>query len=572
MFEPVDKVLEQMAAFAKEANIDAFTVRISQKRPGTVVPVTLATFQNVTLEQVSNAESWVSRLFGGGEYMVASNHTSNVGRRFVFSIGVAGQPLPVPNQEAITAADWTGPTQLTQLQGASQGNGGAGYMQSAPTQQFQFQQPQRPAQTFAGPNAIPSTGAGVAAVTATSVNEAERLLLVQREETRARSELAEAKAQLQQQQTEAKLRREFEEQQAKLRAELAAQRKPDAPPVDPMQGVTALMAALAPIAATLIQSNNEARRAALEMQQRQAEAQAQAQREMTALLLKITERPSSSPEMTAMLEMTKAQTEAQGSMMARIVDAMSVVSKTSVSMIETIAEISAPPEGSPVLDAVKEGTKALMALAGGAEAGARKSIKANQQLPSGAQQAQAQRRAPTPEEMAQAQARAVQQQRVAQVQAQQAQTAQQTQQAQVVPFPPQAKVPAQAVVEAQPEVRPNMPQAFDDLPGGFDGVQTKTTVDQLEALIREEHEPVEAVVQFFFDSINDPAMRAELIKHGGDPSSLVAERLGLPWVLAHQEYVERLGAALQRMGVEQGIIAPDDADDADDADDEEVAS
>lgn len=535
-----EKALEQLAALKREnGENDSFTVRVLGKKPGTFVPTALAVFNGATLEQIAQAESWVGRLVGGGEWTISVNHSANIGRRVGFVVSVPGPTYSSPDFAATTQSDWSGPANVVQTsvtQGQQQNT-------VPPPSQGSFSIP-RPAQT-----GIPFTGAGAAAATAPTAVETERLMLIQREENRARAELEAAKAQLQQQQAEARFRKEMEEREAKLKMEFLSQRKPEKEGPGITEVLGALTAAVSPIITAMIQSNNEFKRTQMELQQRLAEQQAQAQERQTALLLKLTERPSTSPEMTAMLEMTKAQSESQGVMMGRIVDAMSVVSKTSVSMIETIAEISAPPEGSPVLDAVKEGTKALMALAGGAESGARKAIKTQQQLPASTQQAaqarqqqaQAQaQRAPTQQEMQRATQQAVQQQ----VAAQQA----------------QQKAPAQPVevVAFKEEPKPNMPQAFDDLPDGFANVKTKTVVDELEELIREEHKPVEAVVQFLIDALRHPEMQAALNEVGGEPSALLAKRLGVEWVLGHQEYLTELGETLERMGAEQGIFEADE--------------
>jgi hypothetical protein len=541
-----EKALEQLAALKKEhGENDSFTVRVLGKKPGTFVPTALAVFNGATLEQIAQAESWVGRLVGGGEWTISVNHSANIGRRVGFVISVPGPTYSTPDFAATTQSDWSGPANVVQTsvtQGQQQNT------VPPPSQQGGFSIP-RPA-----PASIPYTGAGAAAATAPTAVETERLMLIQREENRARAELEAAKAQLQQQQAEARFRKEMEEREAKLKMEFLSQRKPEKEGPGITEVLSALTAAVSPIITAMIQSNNEFKRTQMELQQRLAEQQAQAQERQTALLLKLTERPSTSPEMTAMLEMTKAQSESQGVMMGRIVDAMSVVSKTSVSMIETIAEISAPPEGSPVLDAVKEGTKALMALAGGAESGARKAIKTQQQLPAATQaanqqaaarQAAQQGRAPTQQEMQRASHQAMQQQVAAQQAAQQ-------------PKAPVVEAKPVEVVTFKESPPPNMPQAFDDLPDGFGNVKTKSVVDELEELIREEHRPVEAVVQFLIDALRHPEMQAALNEVGGEPSALLAKRLGVEWVLGHQEYLTELGETLERMGAEQGIFEADE--------------
>lgn len=556
---PTDSILDALAAVVKEGGDGAFTVRVASRRTGVLVPTLLAAFRDGTLEHVVNAEGWVSKLVGGGEYQLTISHASAPAKRYgPIPLNIPGSPFAQPNIGAISQADWTGPNQLSypEPQGVAPPppmvptTGVASFNSS-----FSVGRPQT----------IPVTG-GVAQVAGQlPAQDAEKLLMLQREENRIRSELAAKEQALAAQTMEAKLAREAADRDEKFRREMQLQLaalKPEKSGPGAMEIVSALSGALAPILGALIQSSNEGRRAQMEMQQRQTEMQLQAQQRqsemMQAIMLKMGEKPSSSPEMTAMLEMSKAQSEAQGAMMTRIVEAMGVVSKTSVAMIETVAEFSAPPEGSPVLDAVKEGTKALMALSQGAQAGARRSIQTPGALPVAQQRQQA--------IAAQAQQQQIQAARQRQALAQQQQAAAQQAKAEA----PVTKVEAKAKPEAEAEViqlkkdapAPNMPQAFDGLPDGFSHIPS--SVERLEAMIRAYHQPVTEVADFFIESLKSHEMLVALDEAGGDPSALIAEKLGAWCFLPQsQAYLEELGEAVEAAGIAAGYIDGDGTDEED---------
>lgn len=566
-----DSILDSLSAIAKESGDGQFTIRVSARRQGVLVPTLLAAFRDGSLEHVVNAEGWLAKLVGGGEYQLTVSHVVAPAKRYgPLPVNIPGAPFGTPNIAAITSGDWTGPTQLSYPEPQSFA---APPPPTATTAQSFGQTISIPRSSTAG---VPMTG-GVAQVAGQlGAQDAEKLLMLQREENRIRSELTAKEAELSRKEMEAKLGRDAAERDEKMRRELQLQlatMKPEKSGPGAMEIVSALSGALAPILGAFIHSSQEQRKAQMEMQQRQMEMQLSAQQRqaemMQAIMLKMGEKPNGSPELTAMLEMSKAQSEAQGAMMTRIVEAMGVVSKTSVAMIETVAEFSAPPEGSPVLDAVKEGTKALMALSQGAQAGARRSIATQTALPAHAAHRQQQ---------------AQQQQVIAQqAQAQQLAAARQAAQqprpvpvsaavaahTQPAPAPEQA-TPTQAPVEVVAVAdapQPNMPPAFDglnDVPNGFGHIES--SVERLEAMIRAFHEPVDEVANYFIDSLKTHEMRVALDEVEGDPSALIAERLGA-WCLGGdaQEYLQRLGEAVERIGVERGVMEEGEGDEEDEA-------
>lgn len=592
--ETAEAIMPKIVALTSTKGDNQFTIRISSKRPQSAIPITIAMFAECALAHIANVESWLPRLVGGGEYGITINHALDLGVRLVFGITLMGSPYETINVNAMQSADWIGPTNL-QNAPPLQPQSVAPVPQYVP--QVSFQQPVR---SFGAPMIQP-THAGAQAAMGLGASGAE-LLTVQREEARANAQLQAREAELNRRETEARMRAEAAEREAKIKADMdrqlaastaemrelkaliVAQNQRPVEKAGPSIGETlALIAtAFAPIVKGIMDSNTETRKLTMELtakQQEQAAAnareiaaiQVKAQENQMALTLKMLERPAQSPEMAAMLDLNRAHTESQGQMMSQIVNAMGTVSKMSIGMIETIADMTAPPEGSPVVDAIKEGVKALGSLANGVEKGARAGIQAGNnaarapvQPPQPPQPPQ-----PTPAQLEAARNRAAQVSATAEAQQRAASAAQQVPQtppANVVQFPPPTIVPPPPAspppsTQVVDSTATPLSGSFGEMPGGFDEVETKSSLDQLIGLLRENHEPPDAVATFFLDSLKDPAMQGALRAPDvqGDPSALVAKYFDTVWLLTNQEYVERVAEALQRLGSERGLIVADDA-------------
>lgn len=595
--EDASTVLPKIVAIAQTKGDGQFTIRITTKRAGTMVPVTVAVFNNASLQHISSVEGWLQALVGGGEYAIVVNHASDLGLRHVFSVNMLGDPYAHPNVAALNSPAWSGPTDIAQHMPA---------VQQAPVAPV----PQLPAFStpivragYQQPGSIPVTPAGAQAAAQMGGGGADYLLTVQREEARANQALAQREADLKQRETESRMRAEAQEREAVLKREMhelkaaVTQRPPEKTGPSLTETIAALATAFAPLAKALVDSNTETRRLQIEANQKAAETAAQNARQLAEMQLEATRQNSAmmmkmmennnkgmSPEMTAMLELNKSHTESHSQMMAQMISATGMVSKMSIGMIETIADMTAPPEGSPVLEAVKEGTKALSMLMRGAETGAKSTVqvgnaaaqKAAQQKPVGLPPGQ---RPPTQQEIEAAKARAAQvNQQAAQQQAAAvaAKPAPQTPPANVVQFPgPQqtpVAPPAEQVVDAAP--MPGNTAAFGEIPDPFSSIPTKTCVDELKDLITKRHEPTDAVATFFIDSLKEPAMQG-LLSHPevmGDPNKLFAKEFGFDWIVANSDYVEKLAESLERIGTERGVIkseeAPEDDDDGQDDDDQ----
>jgi hypothetical protein len=270
-------------------------------------------------------------------------------------------------------------------------------------------------------------------------------------------------------------------------------------------------------------------------------------------------KPAISPEILTILEVNKAQSAAQAEMMNHVFTAMKGVSAMSVQMIETVADLQLgqQPEGSPVIDAVREAVKGFAEMQRGVGNSGRKI----------AQQTQLPARAPVPVPVTTYQ-----------------QAARAPAAAPIRPAPQNGAAAPQVIVQATPQPQPNHPPAFDGAPSpGAVEIDTDkpqqlppdvNALDVLEHLIRKRTQPVEAVAKFFVESANRPEVIEGLRQFDGEINALIGERLG-DWLVAesvNRDYLSELGKHVDRLGEEAGIFEPLDASEDDGEPEEEKAA
>lgn len=497
---------ETVAAIVEKAKVsgDRFIIKVLRRKGFSGLLEHIATLGDATVQHAAAPETWLPQLCGGGEYGLSAYHheapTQRVGN--ILHLSLRGQSLEVSGK-AVRARTWEGPPTLIFPQVGEEFVTPSSLLGGLP-----------PPPTGGTPAATPGTQANSDVLSyVRSLEERLRLDALSREkemaerEARLRREIDAREEQLRREQLEAKLRTEFDARQRDLETRLAAHGSKE-------DGNVKLLAVLAPVIAEFLKQQHEMR----VMSSRQSQEAAQQQ---LVMLKELTSKPQGmTPEMTILVETLRSQASGGGvggvyaDMMTRMVDAMGAVSKTSVSMIEAIADLQlgSAPQEHPVLAAVKEGIKAMSALSSGAEKGARSVVQ--------------QARHPHPTSL---------------------------------PPPPVPRAPQ------------GQPQAF----AGYQppAVQDIDSVTKLKMLIQDKHEPVAEVAVFFFDAIQTPEMQQELKAVDQDIQKLVAKHLGA-WVLVpeNSEYLNRLGEALQAEGVRRGAIQqPAEGDDgvADGADDGE---
>jgi hypothetical protein len=551
-----EQAIETLKVKAGEAG-DTFTVKVSAKR-GSILPSVIASVSGARLEHIASPELWLPRLVGGGDYTLQVFHDSDKAARIAsLTVTLPGAPFSEVNITAVYAGDWQGPSVLVYPEPKP--------MQSvAPTPQYA---PRSAGLTFStGVSAPPAAPAAPV-----QGQFYERELAEKAADLRARE--AELRLSSEAREREERTKRETELKLAEMKAAMANNSAAKAGP-NIAEIIGAAAAVFGPILASLSEERKE--RARLEESRRAEEArlraeserrafemQQEANRRFETLMLKMSEKPTGPDPMLQMLmESNRANAEANGAMMSRVIEATTAVSQMSIGMIETVADITSPPEGSPVLDAIKEGVKAISAITAGTASAARRQVKEQlkqavppqqPQLPPQAPQAQLPRQAPVPVG------------------------------APVVSFPaggpvrpgaPAAPSAAPAPVpEAKVEILSPAPvvveqTAFDgvdprtvDLPSGFiDAVPSR--LEQLVEMIYA-HEDVNKVAALFVSSVTEQnhEVLSALVAAGGNPQQLLGEHLGEVWILSNMDYVEKLVVAVEEAGAAAGLVEGDEGDD-----------
>lgn len=531
-----DETFQLLTERANTSGDGRFIVKLSRRKGLSGAPESIATLAGATLAHVTSPESWLPTLVGGGEVMMHVMHqstpTQRVGGMLTFQF--PGAPLVQPNAAMIGRGDWTGPTELVYLGTAMQPLP-SWAPQAQQAQQTQQQVQQHPTQqagvTFVGGNGLPPQAPsepGWLAEQRAALLRAEADLR-EREQRIARAQ-SEKEAALARSESEQKLRAEFDQKMREIELkQAAANAQAVRPPDNTIEKIAALVTPLLSAWLTTSQATQaENARIAREAQER-------SDRRFEETMKLITQKPGMSEETRLLIETLRGAGSGNAEMMTRFVDAMSTVSKTSVSMIEAVADIrlGGEPE-SPVMMAVREGISAMKALSSGATGGARKVVTrpvapqvTQQQLPP---------RAPT----------------------------QPGAPAGAVPTGPQVPVaaPGNSFNEAPPA-----PSAIDP---------DDDPVAILESAVRSQRDPAQ-VAAYFLQALSHPKMKAALVEHGNDPYLLLGKRLG-DWALApeNQQYIAALGAQLDAQGKAAGVFAADDAgddgvyEDDDDQDDGQV--
>ena len=541
-----EQTLAMIQQWSKENPGSKFMVRVQRKKPGSYgIADWIATLADVELQHLLTPEAWLPQLLGGGDITMRVTPMDRPEAQIGGTIAVplTGAPRPV-RIDALNDPDWVGPPSMPYPKPGME-----------PPRVATAQQATIGAN---GALVTPLAGVGVApglAPAAQAPAQPTSYDLAREREMSSR----EADARLKEMQSQ--MRAEFDRAQREAETRAAAriadlerresERIATAKQPSMMENVAALAAVLMPLVKEFAADGRAARAEAASAPARAEEARAAAMREQTAAQLKMMSdfqsvlaqqtrsaqeaaaaRPGIAPEFQMVMELMKSQATGSADMMSRMVDAMGTVSKTSVGMIEAIADLRLGDEPeNPILGAVREGVKALTSLSKGAETGARKIASAQQQ-----------------------------------------QVATVASAAQLPAGPAQAQ-PANGATQRQAPA-PNMPPASDAKPAAPAPQPRGLGPDDdpvaiLVHLIQKHYEPVEEVARFFIAALKHPKMIAALNAVDNDPSQLIAEHLGA-WILSakeNQDYIEKLGTLVEQYGVEAGIFEPDsDDDDGGDAD------
>jgi hypothetical protein len=558
--ETLNLIAERAKVLAEGGLPPIFDINVSRKNQQTGIPNQIASFSGATLEHITDPIRWLPMLAGGGEYILNVRHPSVQGRIggplvATFDKTGPGMESRAVNPSVTRLPNWVGPSFTGPFpEQVNQPAAGA----TAPTNGLQY---------TAG-YGLPQ---GLGQTTPAAPVDRERELTAQladtkaalariEAESRARTELESERRQNETRlrEVEQKADRERRDLEARMQAQVAELRAAAtaAPKPDPAAGWQQLITVFMPIVQQMLTSQHETRLAMMktsdENARRQIEASEKQHQAQMEMIRTITAKPAGmSEEMRLLIETLKADKggdSASAAMMTRMVEAMGMVSKTSMGMIETIADIQMGDSEHPMVGAIREAVQAMKLLMTGTKEGAQRVVQ--KQLTQGQQQL-------TPQQAAQL--RAQQQARVQQQQAQARAAQQAGRQTPQKPPAPQAAgpqpVPVTTFVPPAPAVQPPptvTPSHFQILRAGIEALK-----------------PAEEVAEYFISLVkaDEPSLSAELGKHGGSPFALLQAEFGQPFIFANKEYFAELGETLDQKGIAAGLWE-DDGDD-DDGDEDE---
>lgn len=529
-----EETLQTIAA--KAASGEKFLVKVSRRSSGIgAMPSHIATFEDVTMEQISMAESWLSAIFGGGEYSLRISTVKepllNIGGSLKYNI--EGETRQTLNRSLFEMQNWNGPTRLSYITSTMESRNGNGAVAAGP-QNFNggiFM-------PIAGPVPAPVAPAVAAPVPFSFNPELERMraeLEKQKVElaertARAEREMLKREEELKRIDSETRIRAENDAKFAELKASMSAAQTA----TKPGELIATIATALTPLVGAFMQSSMEARKSQQEMMAAQAARQDQM---MQLFLSKMNENKGIDPAITMLFENMKSSTTGAADMMSRMADVMTSSVKNSVAMVEAIADIQLAQQdpGNPMLDVVKEGIKMFGSLGGAAAKGA-KTIAGTK----------------PPELPAQRQAQPVPQQTAAAPHA--------VEPAQVVNFPkgpgagpvdPAGFAGANIGAKVDPELARHLPFPVQD------GEDLITAVRRI---IMDRTEPIDDAARFVIMAIgsDDASMKAALNAHNGVFDDWVAAELK-DWGFsdpANAHYLMEFHPHFERIGVELEVFEP----------------
>lgn len=277
---------------------DSFTVKIS-RRVGAIAGYgggseLLVTMGQASIQHISSPEAWLSKLAGGGSYVIKVFSEADPGKQIGgdLLLRITGEPKSI-NPSIVKDPSWRGPPEMLYPEPGS----------------LQLQQPfMTIAAGPSGNNFVPQPPAP-AQLAPSAPSLAELQLQRQLEQTQAmlqqmQSELTNRSTAL----AEERAARERERMQQSHTVQMQAlEAKIDrlataAPAKSPVESLTAIASTLMPLVQAMIQSNAETRALMLKAQQDN-------QTQLQALMLKSMERPPIDPAVTQMMDRFQAQLE-----------------------------------------------------------------------------------------------------------------------------------------------------------------------------------------------------------------------------------------------------------------------
>jgi len=489
-----DEVLRSLSEKAT-AQGDSFKVKISRRQQqGSLNSNHVANFEDANLLQLASAEEWLPQLAGGGPYynLEVYHHTDPVIAMGRLNFNIDGEPRR-PDPLASRMPNWKGPRRCTAPASPETATSSTVFNSSS------VAPPPASPQNSLAPGGPPGA---IQAGDDPRVASALARLEVRERDMEARQHRAEMES----------LKREYE---SKL--QLFS--------VPKESGIEKLATSLAPVLTEILRGNQEMRMAALKSQEASQHAALEAQKQIAASnaeMMKLAfSRPAVDPAVQGMLDkfekmVTDSRTNQRpdGDMVAQMADAFGRMTRTTLQLVHAAAEMrmgDAPPQDHPMLQVMKEATKAVQAISDGYRA----SVVGKTKSP--------------------------EQQGLAQLEQQ------------LLPggtpaasTPPVAAAPASAAAATPPAAGQAAAPAK----------LKKTIVDLLEERIRAKAPPAQ-IAEDFVKALGTPDMEAELQRHNGSVADLFGTRLGQEWLNespTNAIYADQLLGAISAEADRQGVF------------------
>lgn len=541
-----EEIIERLKQEVEKSKIDSFRIKIYRKRQVGAFGEHILTLGEANISHLVNPEMWLPKICGGGPiFQITAFHASDftVPAAQALAVQINGQPFDPPRVASLRQPGWNGPTELLYPDPNQQPLQTNTFINASPPPGGASTVPQSPVSGGISPVGgsvyDPRIEAMLASIRAkeTEIENTKRML----DEERRRFEIENA-------------RRESDARFAQLEAKMTR-----ASEVKPGGGFAEIVGALAPIVQGMLAGQNEMRVMMMRAEQENAKT--------TQLLLgKMMERPPIDPTVLALLN--QKQQDNTPEMMTHMTNALSVMTRTQMDVLEMAAETIGGGQQSehPILMAIKEGVKAINTMAIGVQTSALKKKRAVQALSPGQ---------PHPTLPANGQS-AVAPQQTLQVPVTQFPHKQPYKAPAVQSIPMKGPLHNQAmgdyaakatspIAPIQPPSQTHAARASEEIvawANAGERPEPPGVIDQIMAMI-EEHSDPRLVAQSIIYSLSQAEVQTALEEVGNEFPELAARRLG-SWPMqdpVNPGYLAQVLEEFNRLGAASGIFEEEDETD-----------
>lgn len=352
--EETINILRETAA----AKADNFRTKLWRYENLSGQPVQIATFAEAMVQHVTNPELWVPQFAGGGRYAFSVYHVTdpNIHLGGFLKFQIDGEPRQLDLNVPFVAG-WQGPKALE-------------YPKRPQPQQFNtVASPSNPAGTLPQTN-VPGGGGGAVTLTGQQASDSGVAKALGDLQTKIEA-YSQSKAALDDEKRRLELERIRHENEMRMRElELkVVKAQADATSARPVEhsgsALKEIIAVLAPVLQTVLQSQAETRNTMLKLDAERAARDAEDRRRSETMMIELFKRPAVDPVVLALLEKSRDSSAPQAEMVAQMAGAMGNVAEVTMQVVSQAAEMANGGQEHWGLTAAKEVAKGLGALVQG---------------------------------------------------------------------------------------------------------------------------------------------------------------------------------------------------------------